>query len=243
MRSLQKSEQQESTVLTHPNSQTQLIELLKTNQDITIEESAITFDSATKSLHIRDAVKQHGKRIVVASLIALMMRLQNLINSTRKLTEEQITVIAMDLIEVYPHESIDDFALMFKMARQNRFSASYGTLDSPTIHKWMGEYLDKKAEDRENKAKQIAINDIKKNSTPNPILEKILQETKPKRVQVFTPDITFEKHIIYLKTLIPDLNKRENKQTLLNLKKDLTNNNSLSGIYNELIEMVNNKLA
>lgn len=243
MNSLQKSDQQEAQVLTLQNSKKPITELIRTNKDITLVESTITFDSATKATHLRDAVKEEGKKAVVASLVSLMVRLQHLVNTTRKLTEEQIMVIAMDLIDVYPHESVEDFALMFKMARQNRFSASYGTLDSPTIHKWMVEYLDKKAEDRENKAKQSAMDDMRENKSPSPILEKILQETKPKQFRVISPDITFERHIAYLKALIPDLDRVNDNYTLVNLKKDLSNNNSLSGVYDEVIEMVENKLA
>lgn len=57
------------------------------------------------------------------------------------------------VLEAYPHYSIYDLKLFFKMAKLRSFGQTYGRIDGDVILGWMREY-DKM---RDNKAQEISI--------------------------------------------------------------------------------------
>ena len=65
------------------------------------------------------------------------------LNLGQNLKDFQIKTIVEDLIDRYPNESIEDFIMVFKMARQNEFGTIY-QLHSAVIFGWMEYYLDQK---------------------------------------------------------------------------------------------------
>lgn len=59
------------------------------------------------------------------------------------LSDGQIQQIVEDLMDKFPNETIEDFILIFKKARQNEFGEIY-RLDSAVIFGWVEKYLDEK---------------------------------------------------------------------------------------------------
>lgn len=91
------------------------------------------------------------KKNVIKIIAYLTTRLSENFNVGKKFTTEQATIMAFDLFEIFGFETIEDIVLMFKMARQGKIGDGKDfKLDSQTIfHKWVPEYLELKAEQRE----------------------------------------------------------------------------------------------
>lgn len=80
--------------------------------------------------------------VEVAIDIALTKLVGNL-NLKWNLNDCQIKTIVEDLVDKYPNETIEDFILIFKRARQGEFGELY-RLDSAVIFGWMERYLEEK---------------------------------------------------------------------------------------------------
>jgi len=115
-------------------------------------ESNATIATAMQGGQLRKIEKSVGKKNVLKSLSFFITNFNNNFNAKGKLNEMQIIMLASDLFEVFGYESIEDAMLMFKLARQGRIGDGRDfKLDSQTVfHKWVPEYLDLKAQEREN---------------------------------------------------------------------------------------------
>lgn len=92
------------------------------------------------------------KKNVVKAIAYLAARLSENFNVGKKFTPEQSSIMALDLFEILGYETLEDVVLMFKYARQGRIGDGKDfKLDSQTVfHKWIPEYLELKAIEREN---------------------------------------------------------------------------------------------
>jgi len=207
--------------------------------EIIKQERSITF--STKGTHLIQ-LKKENPIAVESAINQLIYDFVKQSNEPRSLNEDQIYRISMDIVNDYPYESLEDFALMFKMARSGRFSEAYGTIDQSQIYKWIGEYLELKAIDRENNFKNKPIDLPDGPAEYSPELAK-LKESVSLDKKVSKPNrITFEQHYSMIKELIITYDKGD-KNKLIRLKKDMQNNDSAyEKNYNELIKMIDEKL-
>jgi len=83
------------------------------------------------------------------SLDLQLMRLAASMNLTRNITDEQVGTIVLDLIELFPYETLEDFILVFKRIRQGYYGTDYNRLDGATIRGCMQKHLEEKAVLRE----------------------------------------------------------------------------------------------
>ena len=167
-------------------------------------------------------------------------------NAQRSMSEEQVYQLAIDLIETFGHESLEDIVLMFKMARQGQLKEHFGTVDGIIIGRWMGEYLNKKAIHRENH-KEIPISDyVPKNKfTPKKKveLEKLVEATRIDKPKPPPKRISFEEHYSLLKYLIISYDKGD-KNKLVRLRQDMLNNDTGDARnYKELVDLINQKIG
>lgn len=79
------------------------------------------------------------------SIDIALTRLVESLNLKWNLTGGQTKTIVEDLVDKYPNETIEDFILIFKRARQGEFGELY-RLDSAVIFGWMERYLEEKYE-------------------------------------------------------------------------------------------------
>lgn len=80
---------------------------------------------------------------VERSIDIALTRLNESLNLKWKLNSGQIETLVNDLVDKYPHETVEDFILLFRKARQNEFGEIY-RLDSAVIFGWMEYYLEEK---------------------------------------------------------------------------------------------------
>lgn len=99
---------------------------------------------------ICEVVRAIGSRDVAIALDIQLTRLVSNLNLKWSINDRQIKTIVEDIIDKYPNESIEDFVLCFKSARQGNYGELV-RLDSAIIFRWIGEYLDAKYEALEDK--------------------------------------------------------------------------------------------
>lgn len=92
------------------------------------------------ALPISELQRYVGARNVAIALDVQLTRLVASLNLKWNVNDSQIRDIVQDLIEEFPHESIEDFVLCFKKARKGQYGELI-RLDSPIIFIWMREYL------------------------------------------------------------------------------------------------------
>lgn len=97
----------------------------------------------SSSIPISVLEKNTSRKEVLKALDGMVTRLAASINLNNNLNDFQIKVIVEDLYDRYHNESLEDFMLMFKKARQGEFGTIY-TLHSAVVFEWMTKYLEQK---------------------------------------------------------------------------------------------------
>jgi len=122
---------------------------------IAIRERGLTIASTFQS----KLIKTYEPRKIAKATAALIMRVSNSFNISNALREDQVTTLVFDLLDKYPTETLEDFAICFRMARRGEFGTVYNGLDSQRVFEWMHKYLELKAMERErNNKKQQGLN-------------------------------------------------------------------------------------
>ncbi|MES1181853.1 MAG: hypothetical protein ABUL44_03570 [Flavobacterium sp.] len=91
-----------------------------------------------------------GNKPVAQAIDIQLTRLVASMNLKWNLSDSQIQQIVEDLMDKFPNETVEDFILIFKKARQNEFGEIY-RLDSAVIFGWVEKYLDEKYQVLERK--------------------------------------------------------------------------------------------
>jgi hypothetical protein len=123
---------------------TGLIAIVTDSNEVRTFEKKLTIQSIIKNSVPLNVLKQSvGGRQVSMALDVQLTRLVANLNLKWNLNDEQIKTIVEDLIDKYPGESLEDFILVFKKARQGEYGELF-RLDGPVIFSWMDKYLDEK---------------------------------------------------------------------------------------------------
>ena len=100
---------------------------------------------------------------------------------------DDLVLFAVDFIDNYTHECLEDLILMFKRARNGVFGEIYNRIDGPTINRWFREHLEQKYTIREQ------IIEAKKNTHENPLMllgpERIKELRKTYQHQKMKPHV------------------------------------------------------
>lgn len=116
--------------------------------ELAIFEKSLCMVDAIDGIKLSKLEKTVGEIQSAAVIIYLLERFNDNFNVARSLTQSQATIIAYDIIEKYPHETLEDVVLMLKMVRQGVIGDGKDyKLDGQNIlgkDKWMDQYLDLK---------------------------------------------------------------------------------------------------
>lgn len=118
-------------------------------------ERFVTVDKIVKNAIPIATIRRYvDPGVVEGTLDFHLTRLIESLNLKWNIQTSQIKQIVEDLIDKYQYESLEDFILIFKRARQGEFGELY-RLDSAVIFGWMERYLDEKYEVTERLHKTI----------------------------------------------------------------------------------------
>lgn len=135
---------------------------------------------------------------VVLFLALEIAALQTSLNMAENLNiqKHQIPLVAEQLAELFPAESLEDFVLCFKRAMASMYGTIY-RLDGPVITNWMRKYLEEKytyveAENTRTKAQAIQNEEVNYEAFKKRAAE-LFQNKKSDRVQGILNDANYVK--------------------------------------------------
>lgn len=102
------------------------------------------------SVSLNDVIELTSFTDVARTIDIALTKLVASVNVSQNLNDSQIKTIVEDLIDKYKNESIEDFILVFRKARQGEFGTIYH-LHSAVIFGWMEFYLEEKYQAVERK--------------------------------------------------------------------------------------------
>jgi hypothetical protein len=148
----------------------ELISFLGSNDEVglLVFEKHLTVAKAINGTRLAKLEKTIGEISTITAIAYLINRFNSNFNVGRSITPQQGALIASDITEKFPHETIEDIVLMLKQVRQGIIGDGKDfKLDGQNIlAKWMPEYLDKKYAEVER------LNTIKPSTTNNDAVEK-----------------------------------------------------------------------
>lgn len=106
-------------------------------------------EAAIQSTPISMQIKRYGKKEIRAQLTAMILETSTFFNLGKNINEEQAAETAVLLIEKYPVETLEDFAICLKKAKMGAYGKVYDRLDGHIIFEWFASYLDEKYRIRE----------------------------------------------------------------------------------------------
>lgn len=144
-------------------------------------ERSVNLNAAVQAISLKTAIAQTNEELIVSGLFNLILRTSAFFNLGKAMTEDQAIETAYLLLDKYPHESFEDFVIMFRNAKIGKYGELYNRLDGQIIFKWMGEYLEEKAAHREKLHRALKFGDQTLNVqqvVQNHIQEQKLLETE-----------------------------------------------------------------
>lgn len=114
---------------------------------------------------LQNFIIRNGKQDAIKLISEMILFQSQFFNLKQTFNQIQAVVCASDLVEKFPSESIEDFLMMFKLARQGQLCDKVWRLDSEVLFNWMANYLDFKYTELETQQKR-------KKSEQNNILSK-----------------------------------------------------------------------
>ena len=126
----------------------QLMRCLGLNDEVglIVFEKNLNIANAIDGIKIRKLEKEVGEVNTITAICYLLNRFNSNFNVGKSLTQQQSAILASDIVEKYPYETIEDIVLMLKQVRQGIIGDGKDfKLDGQNVlAKWMPEYLDKK---------------------------------------------------------------------------------------------------
>lgn len=185
--------------------------------ELMIIEKNLNIKSAIEGTKINKLEKTFGEINITKVVSFLLMRFSDSFNVGKNLTPLQSAQLAIDIMEKYPYETIEDIVLLLKQVRQGSIGDGKDfKLDSQNVlAKWFPEYLDKKYAEVERLNKQVQDSFISKHNEDAISKmyalrqKKKLQEEKEQKIKEEIDDMTKNMDRQMLEDTIVDWNKKE----------------------------------
>lgn len=125
--------------------------------ELIVFEKNLTLSSAIDGTNLKKLEREIGEVNTITAICYLINRFNSNFNFGKSLSIQQSALLASDLVEKYPYETIEDVVLMLKQVRQGIIGdgKDYKLDGQNVLTKWMPEYLDKKYEEVERQQKII----------------------------------------------------------------------------------------
>lgn len=134
--------------------------------ELLILEKNMNLQKAIDGTKIKNLEKSLGEINMVKVVTYLLLRFSESFNVGKNISNTQAPMIAIDIIEKYPYETIEDIVLLLKQVRQGSIGdgKDYKLDGQNILNKWIPEYLDKKYTEFERMKKQEHVVSADKNA-------------------------------------------------------------------------------
>ena len=131
------------------NQQTmQLIDCLVSHKEteLLLFEKELSLIKAIDGTNLKKVEKTIGVINLIKAICFLLNRFSSSFNVGKSINENQSAILASDIVEKYPYETIEDVVLMLKQVRQGIIGdgKDFKIDGQNVLAKWFPEYLDKK---------------------------------------------------------------------------------------------------
>ena len=125
--------------------------------ELIVFEKNLSIVKAINGTHLKKLENTIGEINTIVAICYLLNRFNSNFNVGKSLTSEQSAMIASDIVEKYPYETIEDVVLMLKQVRQGIIGDGKDfKLDGQNIlAKWFPQYLDNKYAEVERQNKKV----------------------------------------------------------------------------------------
>jgi len=126
----------------------QLMRCLASNDEVglIVFEKNLSLSNAIDGTKLKKLEKSVGEINTITAICYLLNRFNSNFNVGKSLTQQQSALLASDIVEKYPYETIEDVVLMLKQVRQGILGdgKDYKLDGQNVLAKWFPEYLEKK---------------------------------------------------------------------------------------------------
>ena len=137
----------------------QLMQCLGSNDEVglIVFEKNLNITNAIDGTKLSKLEKSVGEINTITAICYLINRFNSNFNVGKSLTQTQSALLASDIVEKYPYETIEDVVLMLKQVRQGIIGdgKDYKLDGQNVLSKWFPEYLDKKYAELERQHKKL----------------------------------------------------------------------------------------
>ncbi|MFV5697773.1 hypothetical protein ACM55H_05340 [Flavobacterium sp. ZT3R17] len=152
----------------------QLMHCLASNDEVglIVFEKNLSLLNAIDGTKLNKLEKSVGEINTITAICYLLNRFNSNFNVGKSLTQQQSALLASDIVEKYPYETIEDVVLMLKQVRQGILGdgKDYKLDGQNVLAKWFPEYLEKKYIEFERiKKKENSDSETEKNIRSNAV--------------------------------------------------------------------------
>lgn len=126
----------------------QLMQCLGSNNEVglIVFEKNLSIANAIDGTKLRKLEKALGEINTITAICYLLNRFNSNFNFGKSLSQSQAAMLASDIVEKYPYETIEDVVLMLKQVRQGIIGdgKDYKLDGQNVLVKWFPDYLDRK---------------------------------------------------------------------------------------------------
>jgi len=157
---------------------------------------------------------------IVKQVYLIILRFNRLLNVSKPMDDEQMTVLALDLVEAFKYDTLEDIILLFKMARNLKFGNIY-RIDPPTIISWIPIYMEQKAVEREHLHKQMLAKpllqmpeDVKKSfdKMMDKVVKRSIASIPVSKPQKQTANNNYDIWLSKIKSELPEMTDKQLKE-------------------------------
>ncbi|MBC7749200.1 MAG: hypothetical protein H7Z76_11615 [Methylotenera sp.] len=188
-------------------------------------EKNLTLSNAIDGTKLSKLEKSVGEINTITAICYLLNRFNGNFNVGKSLTQQQSAMLASDIVEKYPYETIEDIVLMLKQVRQGIVGdgKDYKLDGQNVLAKWMPDYLDKKYFEIERQHKKMQYENISKLEDNNhPVMQfyakrraKKIQEEKDNKIKLEIDEMVLSMDKQMLEDTIMHWEKQEELQPYL----------------------------
>lgn len=120
-------------------------------------------DESIVAPNVSDIEREVGTEQILAILLFELEKVNRMFNANEKLklTHEQMADMAIMILEEFPHESLETFALAFRRGITGRYDEKLLRLDVQVIFRWIRCFLDEQSQRREVMQKESKQEEMK----------------------------------------------------------------------------------
>ena len=109
-------------------------------------ENNLSIDAAINGNRFTELTKVHGDANVLKACTGLVVMSLEFFNVKQPMTSMQAVQTVSLLMDMYPHETIEDLMLCLKYAKSGQFGHVFNRIDGQVVFDWFRQYLDMKYE-------------------------------------------------------------------------------------------------